>query len=251
MKHTISLTVSVAFAMALSATMSVAQERDGDPSHRDFSQVQRARVVCSQQHYGRVQDLVADVPSGRIVTAVVAMNTDQGTRQIAVPYDKMTYDARNNLLRLEPCPAEDESYPVFDPTKVKVTGTGEGEDAQLAGTVLVSRLARARVALQGEATAVAQGLTVELASGHVAFVDLGREAGAGDADLHPVPWAALRFAADATENGKDALLALEKSEAELGKAPNLIQIIVQDPLRRAMVYRFFGVAAPEWDQPAK
>jgi hypothetical protein len=240
---------TVALLAALLPTAATAQ--DQEPAFRDFALVQRLRVVCSRQHFGRVQDLIAEVPSGKITGAVVVMTTGKGDQTVVVAFRGMQYDAKANVLQLGPCAETDGQYPAFDPSQVKVTArTGDGVDrTALEGTVLVSRLAASAVALQDKTTGSVQGLTLELASGHVAFLDVAaaRER-AGDRELHPVPWSAVRFAADATEGGgKLPLLAVPMTKARLESAPTLIEIIVQDALHRARVYTFFGVGRPDFD----
>lgn len=219
------------------------------PVFREFSSVQRLRVVCSQQHFGRIDDLVAEVPSGRLVAAVVTMHDEPQSRTVLVPFADLRYDPGSNLLQLANCTSKDDAYAAFDATAVKVVATvpPAGGAAEPKGSVLVSRLQHGLVQLKNGGPGSAQGLWIEMLGGHVAFLDLAtsRER-AGDADLHPVPWAALRFIDDglgATGAPKAAapVLALPKTSAELAATPNLIQIIVADPLHRAKVYAVFGV----------
>lgn len=216
---------------------------------REFSSVQRLRVVCSQQHFGRIDDLVAEVPSGRLVAAVVTMHDEPQSRMVSVPFAELRYEPGANLLQLANCASKDGAYATFDPAAVKVAPQvpPTGGAAEPKGIVLVSRLQHGLVQLKDGGPGSAQGLWIELTGGHVAFLDLanGRER-AGDADLHPVPWAALRFVDDGLGAGgapKAAAptLALAKTAAELAAAPNLIQIIVADPLYRAKLYAVFGV----------
>jgi hypothetical protein len=234
---------------ALLAVTATAQDRDPEPAWRDVSLVQQLRVVCEQKHFGRVQDLIAEIPGGRVTAAVVTMTADKGSKTAVVPFQALRYDAQANLLRLGTCLAEDE-YPAFDPSQVKVGKGDDGGDGALVGTVLVSRLAGSAVALQDGSTASAQGLTLELASGHVAFVDIaaGRER-AGDRELHPVPWSVVRLAADQSPGGgKAPLLALPMTRAALAAAPTLVDVIVPDPLWRARIYTAFGVRRQEFDR---
>jgi hypothetical protein len=236
-------TATALFAAFLAAA---AAAQDQEPTFRDSTLVQRLRVVCSRKHFGRVQDLIAEVPSGRITGAVVVMAGDKGSQTVVVPFRCLQYDARTNVLQLGACSQDGEDFPAFDPAQVKVAGTGDGPDRAVAGTVLVSRLAASAVRLQDETTGSAQGLTVELASGHVAFLDVAASSErAGDNGLHPVPWSAVRFVAD--ESGEQPLLALPAPRERLEGAPTLVDVIVQDPLYRARVYAFFGVSRPEYD----
>ena len=67
---------------------------------RDLSLVQRLRVVCSDRHFGRVDDLVVELPSGRVVGVVVTMAAEAEPRTVLVPYDALQYEPPTNLLRL-------------------------------------------------------------------------------------------------------------------------------------------------------
>ncbi len=237
-----------ALAAALALAAAPAQEPGQDLVFRDFQAVQRLRVVCEREHFGRLLDLVADVPSGRLVAAVVSMATDAGPEVVRVPYDVLRYDPQTNLLDLGPCLADGEQHPAFDPARVRVSRRADGDgDDEVVGTVMVSRLANMPVALLGGATGAAQGVTVELRTGHVAFCHTTptRER-AGDDQLHPAPWAAfsLRVADD------DALaLALPLGDDALEATPSLVQIILQDALYRPRVYEAFRVAPPPFDRP--
>lgn len=241
--------LSFAAAIAVLAPLP-AQEPETAAVYRDLSLVLRLRVTCEQQHFGRLVDLVAEVPSGRITGAVVTMAVGDEPRTVLVPFGELRFDARTNLLQLGSCLLQEAKYPPFDPATVKVVAAdGDGEPAMATGTVLLSRLQQGPVALQSDAGSV-QGLTVELTSGHVAFVDLaaGTER-AGDAELHPAPWSALRVLLRRTAAGAGQVaLALGRTAAELRTAPNLVEIIVQNPLYRARVYKWFGVPRPDFDR---
>ena len=242
----------VSLFAAAAAVVVPAQERDHDPIYRDFSLVHRLRVVCSEQHFGRVVDLVAEVPSGRLTGAVVAMALDKDARPVFVPCGEFAYEARSNLLRLDSCQQKEEKFAPFDPATVKLsTGAAEdGGEKTVTGTVLVSRLQNSGISLQGGAAGSAQGVTLELSGGHVAFVDVavGTQR-AGDAELHPVPWSALRVAADPSPGvQKVPVLALAKTAEGLAGAPNLIQVIVQNPLYRGRIYAYFEVPPPAFDR---
>lgn len=240
---------SFAAAIAVLAPLP-AQEQEAGPVYRDLSLVLRLRVTCEQQHFGRLVDLVAEVPSGRIAGAVVTMAVGDESRAVLVPYGELRFDARTNLLQLGTCLLHEAKYPPFDPATVKVTAVdGDGDPAMATGTVLLSRLQHGPVALQSDPGS-AQGLTVELTSGHIAFVDLaaGTER-AGDAELHPTPWSALRVLLRRTADGAaQVALALGRTAPELRAAPNLVEIIVQNPLYRARVYKWFGVPRPDFDR---
>lgn len=246
-----SLVTRLFFVAAVALAPAIAQERDSVAVYRDFSLAQRMRVVCSHKHFGRIDDFVVELPSGRLTAAVVTMVLDKGTRTVAVPFDSLKYDPHTNLLQLGPCLEQDSKYPEFDATALKVASKPRGDTGtqELEGSMLCSRIAQSRVSLLGDAKGAAQGLTLELSRGHVAFVDVavGSER-AGDAELHPVPWSALRPAADgAADPAKLPTLALPKTKEVLSAAPNLVEIIVQDPLYRAKVYAFYEVPRPVFD----
>lgn len=238
--------VVATFALAVAP----AQERVAGVFYRDFSLVQRLRVVCSDKHFGRLDDLIVELPSGRVRAAVVSIVLDKGLHTVLVPYEGLQYEPSTNLLQLGNCLQKEEAYPPFDATAVKIVSKARDDGQQeLEGTMLVSRLARSGLALAAAGVGSVQGLTLELGSGHVAFVDaaVGKER-AGDGELHPVPWSALRLQADATADGaKLPLLALNMTKEALAAAPNLVEIIVQSPLYRARVYAFFAVRRPAFD----
>ena len=137
--------------------------------YRDFSHVQRMRVTCEHKHFGRVLDLAAAVPIGKLTVAVITMNTDQGSREVAVAFDLLSYDAQSNLLNLGPCLGEEQSQTPFDSAKIKVTRkqTDAGDD-EFGGSVLVSSLASSSLRLQNNGEGSLQGGVLELTSGHVA-----------------------------------------------------------------------------------
>lgn len=229
------------------------QETDRKLVFRDLAQVQQLRVVCSQRHFGRIEDLVVDVPSGRVRAAVVTMQLEAKAVTVLVPFADLRYEPNANLLQLASCLEKDDKPEAFDPTTLRVTVVppANGGAARAEGSVLASRLRASTVQLQGAGPGSVQGLTLELTGGHVAFLDLaGNRERAGDAQLHPVPWAALGFVSDGLASGQAAsapMLAMAKTAAELAAAPNLIDIIVSDPLYRAKVYAVWG-GRPEYDR---
>lgn len=233
------------------ATATVAQDRPDEAVFRDFTLVQRMRVVCANKHFGRVLDLVAEMPSGRITAAAVAMGAPAGPKAVVVPFHCLRYEAQSNLLQLGTCVADDD-YPAFDPSRFRVgrQPAEDGGEGELAGSVLLSRLAGSLVQLQGGTTGSAQLLTVELQSGNLAFVDVAAIRGqAGDGERHPVPWSCLRFVADeASDRDKMPLLALPMTKERLGTAPTALEVILEDPLYRQRVYSVFGVPRPSFDR---
>lgn len=222
-------------------------------AYRDFASVQRLRVVCQKQHFGRVVDLIAELPSGKLTAAIVAMATDGGTQTVAVPFHCLRYDAQSNLLQLGPCLDEDETYPTFDPAQIKATPARDVDGkptGEVAGTVSVARLVQSAVALDGGGPGATHGATIELGTGNVAFVEVAStKRPAGDNQLHPVPWAAFRLSVGAEERDGGALaLALPMNTAQLDATPTLIEVIVQDPLYRTRAYEAFGVPRPAYDR---
>lgn len=243
---------SVLFAAAatLCAALPICQEPAAKPLFREFALVQRLQVVCAHRHFGRVLDLIADVPSGEITAAVVAMRgDDDGARRVVVPFANLRYDQSGHLLQLQGC-AEDAAFPTFDGAKIGVRRTRDDDGtARVEGSALVSALASAKVALDGDKGS-AQGATIELASGHVAFLHVAAgEQRAGDPELHATPWAALTFADAATDGDAAPTLAirLAKTAAALADAPALHEAILSDALYRPFVYRAFGVPPPPYD----
>lgn len=232
----------------------VAQEAERKQVFREFAQVQQLRVVCSQRHYGRLEDLVVDVPSGRVRAAVVTMQIEATAVLVLVPFVDLSYEPNANLLQLANCLEKDGKPEPFDPATLRVLEVTPPTGGALRheGSLLASRLRASTLQLQNGGPGSVQGLTLELTSGHVAFLDLASDRErAGDADLHPVPWAALTFVDDGLGAGRAAkvpVLALVKTAAELAAAPNLIDIIVSDPLYRAKVYAVWG-GRPEFDRP--
>lgn len=246
MKH-----VLPAFSIVVAALApAIAQERDPG-LYRDVSLVRKLRVVCSDRHFGRVDDLIAEIPSGRITGAVVSMVLDEGVRTVVVPYEGLEYEPRSNLLQMAAC-LQDGKYPAFDAAAVKITmePAKEGAAKQVVGQVLVSRLQSSRIDLQGGGAGWAQSATIELHSGHVAFVDVASvKERAGDSQIHPVPWSALRWTPTTADGGGGAaMLALAKTAQQLAAAPNLIEVIVQNPLYRSTVYTYFAAPRPAYDR---
>lgn len=233
-----------------------AQEAERKLVFREFAQIRQLRVVCSQRHFGRIEDLVVDVPSGRLRDAVVTMQVEAAVVTVLVPFEDLTYEPNANLLQLANCPEQEGKREPFDPAILRVVEVTPppGGPARPEGRVLASRLRASTVHLQAGGPGSVQGLTLELTSGFVAFLDLATShERAGDADLHPVPWAALSFVADGLGAARAAkptapVLALAKTAAELAAAPNLIDIIISDPLYRAKVYALWG-GRPEFDRP--
>lgn len=238
-------------ACLLTFSMGSAQQRDV-AAYRDFESVQRLRVVCEHQHFGRIDDLVADVATGKLRTAIVSMDTEGGARAVAVPFDELTYDAQSNLLQLGPCLEEGgHHHPAFDASKIKVTVTKRDDETKVyGGSVLVSRLASSKLVLQGKDTGTVQGITIELVSGHVAFCHVATvQKQAGDRQLHPTPWAALQFQTPSKDpKSKAAIVGLTMTAAQLLATPSLLDVIVQDALYRPRIYEAFAVPAPPYDR---
>lgn len=236
---------------ALLATQSPAQEPEPQLVFRDFTSVQRLRVVCEHEHYGRVVDLIAEVPTGRIRDAVVSMWHEGRSKTVVVPFASLRYEARSNLLELGPCLEGDHSHPAFDARKVRVEGSKREGHVEVSGAVLVSKLTHMPVALASKGAGSVQGATVELSQGRVAFLHVSASSKpTGDGGLHPAPWSAARLGAGpAGEAAKPALtLALDATAAALAKAPSMLEVILQDALHRPRVYRAFGVPAPSYDR---
>ncbi|MEZ6038382.1 MAG: hypothetical protein R3F29_12940 [Planctomycetota bacterium] len=236
-----------AVAATLCAALPTCQEPPATPLFREFALVQRLQVVCAHRHFGRVLDLIAEVPSGVITGAVVTMRVDAGERRVVVPFANLRYDAAGHLLQLEGC-ADDAVFPAFEAGKLEVRRSGD--DGAVTGAVLVSALANAKLQLDGGATGSTQGATVELSSGHVAFLHMAASTQrAGDAELHATPWAALTFVDGAAADDAPTTLAirLAKTAAALTDTPALNEAILSDPLYRPFVYRAFGVPPPDYD----
>lgn len=248
MKRTLCSALAAPFVLAAVA----AQSAPPLAAYRDFAALQRLRVVCAKQHFGRLVDLIAEVPSGKLVAAAVAMATDGGTETVAVPFHCLQYDAQNNLLQLGPCIDEGESYPAFDPGQVKVTPVSDADGkptGDVTGTVSVARLLQCAVALDGGATGAVRGVTLELSSGNVAFLDVASaKQPVGDNQLHPAPWAAFRLAIGDDQRDAGAPgLSLPMTAAGLDATPTLVEVIVQDPLYRTRAYEAFRVPRPPYD----
>lgn len=240
-------TIQLLALTGLLATCPAAQDSPLPLAYRDGSAVHRLRVVCAQKHYGRIDDLVVAVPSGRIVAAVVAMRTDGEVRRVVVPWSRLGYVATTNLLQLGDCPESDGTLPAFDPTKIGVARRphDDGTPGEVEGTALLSALGD-RVALR-DGNASLCGVTLELTSGHVAFLDLSTVKGeVGDGERHPVPWGALAF--DLDEASAPRLrLRLDETRAVLEAAPTLLEVVVEDPLYRRQLYTLHEVVRPEYD----
>lgn len=237
--------------VAVLAATALTQQREQDAIYRDASLLPKLRVVCSDQHFGRVEDLIVEIPSGRLTGAVVSMMHDGESRTVFVPYADLAYEPRSNLLNLANCLQQEERYGPFDPSTVKLTTKvpAGGGEALPVGTIKLSALLGCSLALQQGGVGSVQGCTLELTSGHVAFADaaVGKER-AGDADLHPVPWSALRLTAADSAEGPSLALALARTDASLRATPNLLMIIVQNPLHRARVYATFEVPRPVFER---
>ncbi len=251
MQRPIPALVFAAVAALAAGAAAQDQERQRPLVFRDFAAVQRLRVVCEQKHFGRVEDFVTELPGGRVVAVVVAMTVADGTRRVAVPYEEVAFDTTANQLLLGPCREGDPPHPSFDPTKIGVTprANDDGSPGGLEGTVLLSGLARTKVGLD-DGTAQVQGVTLELTSGHVAFLEVAAvDRRAGDAELRPVPWGAFAFAA---EGGADAprqlAVKLARSKAALAAAPSLLDVIVEDPLYRGKLYAFHKTPPPAYER---
>ena len=121
---------------------------------------------------------------------------------------------------------------------------------QHTGSILVSRLARHAVLLRDDKRkASTQGVTVELHTGHVAFVHIADSAErAGDQQLHPAPWEALKIRAGADEQKPTTVVSLPMKRDDLLATPSLVEVILQDPLYRPMVYGAFSVPPPPYDR---
>jgi hypothetical protein len=243
--------IAPAFVSCLLATL-LAQQPDASRAYREFAHVRTMRVVCEHEHFGRVHDLIVAVPSGRLVAVVCSMPHERDGELVTLPWQRVRFDAPSNLLHVGPCAADEEAYPPFDESEVRIKRTVDAEGDEVAtGTVLASRLAECAVQLDGGATGSSQGATVALAAGHVAFVHVAAtSARAGDRDLHPVPWSALRWIVPAAEVDPSApFVALAMDTKALRAAPALTAVILQDPLYRPKVYRAFGVPPPPYDVP--
>jgi hypothetical protein len=243
--------IAPAVASCMLATL-LAQQPDTSRAYREFAQVRTMRVVCEHEHFGRVHDLVVAVPSGRLVAVVCSMPHERDDELVALPWQRVRFDAPSNLLHVGPCAADEEAYPPFDPSEVRITRTVDAEgDEVAAGTVLASRLAECAVQFDGGATGSSQGATIALAAGHIAFVHIAAtSARAGDRDLHPAPWSVLRFIPPAAEADPSVpFVALAMDTKALRASPALTAVILQDPLYRAKVYRAFGVSPPPYDVP--
>ena len=238
------------FCVALLAGGSaVAQDAPRPLVWRDFAAVQQLRVVCSNRHYGRLDDLLVEVPSGRLTAAVVGLPGATGPRRVVVPFADLQFDTATNLLQLAACPDEQHVYAPFDPAGLGVTApvAGDGSVGEPAGVLSVATLARGPIALR-DGAAAAHGATLELSRGHLAFLDVGQAARPGDAELHPVPWAALGWRQVAGGDAQGAWsLRLARAREELGATPSRIDVILSDPLYRAKVHVAFDVRLPDYE----
>ncbi|MCB9887590.1 MAG: hypothetical protein H6838_19015 [Planctomycetes bacterium] len=238
------------FGVALLLAAAAAAQGEARPLvWRDFTAVQRLRVVCSNKHFGRLDDLLVAVPGGQITAAVVTMPQAQGPRRVVVPFAELQLDSGANLLQLAACTEEGHVYAAFDPESLGVTARvgDDGSVGEPAGLMSVAALSRGAVAL-AEGEAKAHGATVEMSRGHLAFLDLAVAPRPGDAELHPVPWAALRWQERAGEGQRSRwVLQLPRSAAALAATPDRIDVIVSDPLYRAKVHAAFEVRPPDYE----
>ncbi len=234
----------------LTAAAAAAQEQPRPLVWREFAAVQKVRVVCSNKHFGRLDDLLVAVPGGQLTAAVVTMPHAQGPRRVVVPFADLQFDAGTNLLQLAACTDEDHVYAAFDPTSLGVTARAgdDGGIGEPAGLASVAALSTGAVVLT-EGKATAHGAIVELSRGHLAFLDLAVTERPGDAELHPVPWAALRWQERAGEGAaRSWVLQLPHTSAALTATPDRIAVIVSDPLYRAKVHAAFGVRPPDYER---
>lgn len=217
---------------------------------RDFASVQRLRVVCDHHHYGRVQDLIVELPGGRIRDAVVSMWHDGAAKTVVVPFDTMRYEPQSNLLELGACLDGEHAHEAFDASKVQVERRKHDGSVQAAGAVLLRDLVRTQVTLGKNGAGSIQGATLELTKGRVAFVHVAASRKpVGDSELHPAPWAAAHLGVQAKKGGRVALtVGFAPDAAALAKTPDLREVILQDALHRPRVYRAFGVAPPAYDR---
>ncbi|MFT4516295.1 MAG: hypothetical protein ACI89X_001009 [Planctomycetota bacterium] len=229
------------FALCVSA---IGQQQNDTLIYREFSLVTRLRVVCSNAHFGRIDDLVINVPSGRITAAIVTFDIDRGSRRVTVPYAELKYDAAANCMSMPVCREDTHPHNAFEPNKLQLRRRPASKTvpASITGSVLASSLRNHAVALK-DGVASVQGIELELRHGRIGFFEIaiGRKQ-AGDRDLHPAPWAAFAWRPQATEgNTVKAAITMAHSKLFIEETPNLIEIIIPDPLRRARVYAAFGI----------
>ncbi|MGK0518447.1 MAG: hypothetical protein ACJAUC_001139 [Planctomycetota bacterium] len=222
----------------------VAQQQNDALIYRELSLVTRLRVVCSNAHFGRIDDLVIDVPSGRITAAIVSFDLDSGSRLVTVPYAELKYDASANWMSMPVCRDDTQPHDGFDPSKIQLrrTPASDAAAASITGSVLASSLQSHAVALK-DGVASVQGIEIELRDGRIGFLDIAvGTKRAGDRDLHPAPWAAFAWRPQAAE-GKvvKAAITMARSKLFVAQTPDLIEIIIPDPLRRARVYVAFDI----------
>ena len=119
------------FGVALLLAAAAAAQGEARPLvWRDFTAVQRLRVVCSNKHFGRLDDLLVAVPGGQITAAVVTMPQAQGPRRVVVPFAELQLDSGANLLQLAACTEEGHVYAAFDPESLGVTAR-VGDDKRI------------------------------------------------------------------------------------------------------------------------
>lgn len=222
----------------------VAQQQEDALIYRELSLVKRLRVVCSNSHFGRIDDLVIDIPSGNITAAIVTFALETGSRRVSVPYAELQYDAAANWMNMPVCRADEDPHDEFDPSKVQLRRTPASDEAPatVTGSVLASSLRNHAVALT-DGVASVQVIELELRHGKVGFFDIAiGTKRAGDRDLHPAPWAAFQWHAEAAAaTTVKAAIVMPRSKSFISKTPNLIEIIIPDPLRRARVYAAFDI----------
>lgn len=216
-------------------------QADPDAIYRELELVTRMRVVCSNEHFGRIDDLILAVPEGRITAAVVTYAVEGGVRRVRVPFEDLTYNANANWLDLKECGDGGHAHEVFDGKKIRVQRKADGS---CAGAVLASTLKQARVKLT-DGVATVHGIEFDLSSGRAGFLDVAvGTARAGDRELHPAPWSVFGWQV-ADDKAKHKLaISMAHTKKFLAGTPNLIEIIIPDPLRRARVYKAFGVKPP-------
>lgn len=232
------------FGLSALCVSAIAQQQNDALIYREFSLVTRLRVVCSNAHFGRIDDLVIDVPSGRIMAAIVTFDLASGSRRVKVPYAELKYDATANWMSMAVCRGDTDPHDTFEPKKIQLRRipANDAAPASIAGSILASSLQNHAVALT-DGVASVQGIEFELQNGRIGFLDIavGTQR-AGDRDLHPAPWAAFAWRSQAAEGAPvKAALTMARSKLFVAKTPDLIEIIIPDPLRRARVYAAFDI----------
>ncbi len=227
-----------------------------DPEVRTFEAARGVRVVGDQGPVGVLEDLVVQVPSGRISAGVIAVGQGADKLIVAVPYGDLQWDDKSDQLRLGITAKALGDLEAFDSVAVEqlkaVVKKGEkpASAAPLSGTTTVSRLASWTLQLRGVAADKVRGAAVELTTGTVVFLIVSDTAGhAGDRRLHPVPWAACAVIGVRPEphDELEPAVTLSVAHRRLAGALSMTEVQLNDPLYRARVYRFFGVTKPEFE----